>query len=278
MEQEAGSQRCSDYDSEEEARPPLSKKKAIAGAATYKTKFKDDWKKEFPFISSVYGDPYRFRCNVCCISILCKHQGKADVKAHCRSTGHLQKAKALDKQPRLDSCDHAKAKLDHMTIEAEVKMAVICAHANIPIAFHDKLSPAIRSQFSDSKVATKYHSASTKAMCMLNGAVAPSLLSHLIAKMKSNPFSLMIDGSNDTGLEKMNPITIRIFDINCVTTRFLDMCPTTSSTAEAIFTSMDSRLVTLLGMENPWINCTAVGVDNTSANIGVGNSLTLYTR
>ena len=51
------------------------------------------------------------------------------------------------------------------------------------------------------------------------------------------------------------------------------MCPTTSSTAEAIFTIMDSRLVKLLGMENPWINCTAVGIDNTSVNIGVRNSL-----
>ena len=51
------------------------------------------------------------------------------------------------------------------------------------------------------------------------------------------------------------------------------MCPTTSATAEAIFNSMDSRLATLLGMENPWLNCTAVGVDNTSANIGVRNSL-----
>ena len=165
------------YDSGEEARqlqPPVLEKKAIIGAATYRTKFKDEWK-EFPFISSVSGDPYRFRCNVCCIYILCKHQGKADVKAHCKSTGHLQKAKALDKQPRLDSCDHAKANLEKITTETEVKMAVICAHANIPVAFHDKLSPAIRSQFSDSKVASKYHSASTKAMCMLNGAVLLSL-------------------------------------------------------------------------------------------------------
>ena len=152
-------------------------------------------------------------------------------------------------------------------------MAVTCAHANIPTAFHDKLSPAIRSLFSDRKVAAKYHLASTKAMCMLNDAIAPSLISDLIVKMKNNPFSPMIDGSNDTGLEKVNPITIRIFDINCIKTCILDICPTTSATAEAIFNSMDSRLATLLGMDNPWINCTAVAVDNTSANIGVYNSL-----
>lgn len=258
---------------EPQLRPPEPKKKAIAGAATYHTKFKDEWRKEFPFISSVSGDPYRFRCNVCSISILCKHQGKADVKDHCRSNGHLQKAKDLEKQPRLDSCYRDKANLERKTTEAEVKMTVICAHANVPTAFHDKLSSAIRSEFTDSKVAANYHSASTKAMCMLNGAIAPSLLSDLIAKMKYNPFSLMIDGSNDSGLEKINPITVRIFDVNRIKTCFLDMCPTTSATAEALFNGMDSRLAKLLGMDNPWINCTALGVDNTSANIGVRNSL-----
>ncbi len=263
-----------EYETDEEVQilQPPKKKKAITGASIYKTRFNEEWKKEFPCISSVAGDPYRFRCNVCCVSILCDHQGKGDVKAHCRTTGHRQKAVALEKQPRL-RFDPAIANLGRKTTEAEVKMAVLCAHANIPIAFHDKLSPAIRSQFSDSKVAAQYHSASTKSMCMLNGAVAPSLISDLIAKMKTNAFSLMIDGSNDTGLEKMNPITVRIFDVNRISTCFLDMCPTSSSTAEAIFVSMDSRLSKLLEVENPWMNCTAVGVDNTSVNIGVRNSI-----
>ena len=71
----------------------------------------------------------------------------------------------------------------------------------------------------------------------------------------------------------MNPITVRIFDTNRVKTCFLDMCVTTSSTAEAIFVSMEKKLVALLGITNPWMNCTAVGVDNTSVNIGVRNSL-----
>ena len=112
-------------------------------------------------------------------------------------------------------------------------MAILGAHSNIPLAFHDKLSPAIRGLFSGSKVGAHYHSASTKVMCMLNGAVAPSLISNLVGKTKNVTFSLMIDGSNDTGLEKMNPITVRIFDTNRVKTCFLDMCVTTSSTAEA---------------------------------------------
>lgn len=39
------------------------------------------------------------------------------------------------------------------TTEAELKMAVLTAACNIPLAFHDKLSPAIRAGFNDSRIA-----------------------------------------------------------------------------------------------------------------------------
>jgi len=51
-------------------------------------------------------------------------------------------------------------------LTAELKMAVFTATSNISMAFHVKLSPAIRSVFSDSAVASNYHSGSTKATCM----------------------------------------------------------------------------------------------------------------
>ena len=43
--------------------------------------------------------------------------------------------------------------------------------------------------------------------------------------MKKFPFSFMIDGSNDTGIAKMHPVTVRIYDVNFnrVMTKFLDM-------------------------------------------------------
>ena len=44
--------------------------------------------------------------------------------------------------------------------------------------------------------------------------------------MKSGPSFLSINESNDTGLEKVNPITVHLYDIKLrmVVTRFLDMC------------------------------------------------------
>ena len=62
--------------------------------------------------------------------------------------------------------------------------------------------------------------------------------------MKEYPFSVSVDGSSDTGVEKMNPMTIRIFDINrgSVTAQFLDMCMSSSSTAQGISTRMNEVL------------------------------------
>ena len=61
---------------------------------------------------------------------------------------------------------------------------------------------------------------------MINYAAAPSFLSNLLGHMKLHPFSISIDGSNDHGLNKMNPMTVRIYDMNHnrVAVKFLDMC------------------------------------------------------
>ena len=69
----------------------------------------------------------------------------------------------------------------------------------------------------------------------------------LVEDMKGNPFSLLIDGSNDTGLEKLNPLTVKIFDVRKgqVLTQLLDMCTTSGrdcGTAKAIFSKIDSVL------------------------------------
>lgn len=48
----------SDSDSRSQTPEPQPKKQKL-GAAKYRTKFSSSWAKEFPFITSVPGDPYR---------------------------------------------------------------------------------------------------------------------------------------------------------------------------------------------------------------------------
>ena len=108
-------------------------------------------------------------------------------------------------------------------------------------------------------------------MCMLNLVITPELKKDLIDNIKAHSFSVSVDGSNNTALEKMNPMAIRIYDVNRgrIVTQFFDMCTSRSATAEAIYTVMDSTLSNLLEKStNPWAMCTSVGVDNTSVNIG----------
>ena len=91
-----------DLEAEGELSPPKPKKpRKLAGAATYKTKFKDVWKKELPFITSVRGDPSRFRCNICDKKIKCDHMGKQDVEKHWKTQGHQDLAKSLKSQLKL---------------------------------------------------------------------------------------------------------------------------------------------------------------------------------
>ncbi|CAB4036850.1 PREDICTED: uncharacterized protein LOC107326933 [Paramuricea clavata] len=196
--------------------------------------------------------------------------GKQDIIKHCNMKNHVAMSKALANQQKLSF--HTPERSEELKrTEAELQMAVLTASSNVPLAFHDNLSPV----FPDSKIASKYRSASTKATCMLNEAVAPMLIEDLLQSMKLHPFSLSVDGSNDEGLEKMNPLTVRIFYINAnrIVTRFLDMCTSSSATAEGIFTVIDEKLTKFLECAQPWNLCTSVGVDNTSVNIGIRNSL-----
>ena len=90
------------------------------------------------------------------------------------------------------------------------------------------------------------------------------LLLHIVKvdQMKGKPFAIATDGSGDSALEKMNTLTVRIFDINCgmVCTQFLDMCMSSSSTAEGVFAKMNS---VMQKHEISWNNCVRVSVDNT---------------
>lgn len=84
------------------------------------------------------------------------------------------------------------------------------------------------------------------------------------------PNSLMLDASNDTGLQKMFPVTVRIYDINFrrIMTKFLDINlleGRDASTAETMFASVNN----LLDMNDiQWDHCMAIGLDNTNANVG----------
>uniref|UniRef100_A0A1X7T8I6 Uncharacterized protein n=1 Tax=Amphimedon queenslandica TaxID=400682 RepID=A0A1X7T8I6_AMPQE len=48
--------------------------------------------------------------------------------------------------------------------------------------------------------------------CILNGLLALHFKATLVDAMRFSPFSVRIDGSNDNGLENMNPLTVKFIN------------------------------------------------------------------
>ena len=85
---------------------------------------------------------------------------------------------------------------------------MLLAENNIPLAFADKSNAILPSIFPDSEIAKEYKMGKTKASCILNESLASHFLQQMVDIMKTDFYSLSTDGSNDTGLEKMNPLTL----------------------------------------------------------------------
>ena len=156
---------------------------------------------------------------------------------------------------------------------AEVRNTVMIAHHNAALCMSDHIGPMQRKNFPDSQIASGYHCARTKTACILNYALAPYLKNELVVAMKTEPYSLSVDASNDAGVSKMNPLTVRIFDISrqFVSQKFLDLCLTTGVDASKSYSIFEKIDETLQVNEIPWDNCTAFGVDNTNTNIRARN-------
>ena len=243
----------SDSSSDIEIVEPPSKTRKFEGAAKYNTRFNPEWSKIWPCIQRA-SVPYKFKCTLCKCLVSCKNQGEKDVRRHLESQKHCSNAKAVENQQSVTTFFKSSSDpIQEKVTRAEVKISTVLAHHNIPIAVADHLSPMFKNIFPDSQIAKMYLCARTKTACILNGALAKELQASLIQTMKHSPYSLATDGLNDTGLQKMNPLTVRIFDTNrgCVTTRFLDMCLTSASTAEAIFSKIDE---TMQKFEIDWKN------------------------
>ena len=149
-----------------------------------------------------FAFPHRFQCNICAKTLLCNHQGKKDVLDDLETTGHKSRTKASQSETKINFCATSNDSLLGKAKSVEGTISALTATKNIPMAFCDKLPPAICQSFSDSPTARKYRSQATKATCMLNGAVALYLLTSLMDAIKVQPFSISADRSNNNKISK----------------------------------------------------------------------------
>ena len=127
----------------------------------------------------------------------------------------------------------------HPSIQAEVKMAMMIVHHNTYFNLSDHLTRLVNSKFQGSAAAENFACGRTKTSAIIN-CLGNEFKVELVEDMKKFPLIFIIDGSNDTGIAKMDPITVRIYDVifNRVMTNFFEMNlieGSSSGTAATIF-------------------------------------------
>ena len=100
---------------------------------------------------------------------------------------------------------------------------------------------------------------------LYNDAIAPSLLLSVLDQLKQLSFSLSVDGSNNAGLKKMNPLAVTFFDVSRgkVVFNLLDRSGEAAATASNIALAINSVMTK---HSLPWSNV-AISMDNTSVNL-----------
>ena len=233
----------------------------------YLTSYNPAWEKDYHWLSSVKDNKYAYFCKFCCCQLSCAGSGRGDVERH--SKRHTEDAlKATSNSDKINK--HIPAEFDPITqkiIRAEVLATHFYAEHNLPISVADHFTPLVKKMFPDSDIAKGFSCGKTKARSILNHAFGPCYIEDVVGTMKAYPFSLAVDGSNDTDLKKMNPLPVRIIDINRgqIVTRFVDMGMTSGSDAESIFQTI-AKVFKINALS--WKKCVGFSVDNTNVNMG----------
>ena len=191
-------------------------KRAKMGASRYRAKFNNGWTVECP-IKSVPNDIYKFYCVPYHKALSSNHQGKKNVTVHCASPSHKDCVKSSKNQATLGmfcTRNRAQTSPEKKVVNAEVKIINFLVQQNLPLTMADHLTSLFKEVFPDRNIAKNYALRQTKPTSIISEDFAPHCREYLIQHYKTHPFTVGNDSSNDTGLAKMNPVCLQIFDVN----------------------------------------------------------------
>ena len=121
-------------------------------------------------------------------------------------------------------------------IEAETRWALFVAHHNLAFLSSDRATKLFTKMFGDSKVAKNFGCSRTKCTAIIKEGLAPYYTTKL-KKNLINPFSVMIDESNDkTDNYPSDP------EVGDIRTRFVDMPVVNVGTARNLFEALKESL------------------------------------
>ena len=128
-------------------------------------------------------------------------------------------------------------------IEAEARWSLFVAKHNLAFLTSDHANSLFHKLFPDSAIAKRFSCGRTKTTAIVKNALAPYYQAKVLESMTDNPFSLMMDESNDK-TDKSCIILVRCLDSSegKIHTRFLDMPIVNIGTASNLFDALKSSL------------------------------------
>ncbi|XP_070408565.1 uncharacterized protein [Nothobranchius furzeri] len=251
-------------DGSEEGIPAKKSKKSC--------KYLEKWDSEFTFLKkSRMGHSHAF-CKICSCDFSVSHGGRNDVSQHEKSTKHKRWLEAQKHAQTMSAFVTRNTTEADQVINAEVKMAMLCAKNNVSFTFCDDFNKCVAEMFPDSAIARKYSAGKTKSTQLIKGAIAAELDEELARTCRSQPFSLMCDESNNRKTDKEFVILTRLYDEATlqVATKFMEMPICNVGNAENLYEKL-SEALRKRGI--PWENLIAFNSDNASVMKGRHNSV-----
>ena len=234
--------------------------------AKYGKQYSKKWENDpilKPWIQSEAGDATKAFCRHCKCEIRAHH---ADLQRHAATTKHKQNAAKLSSARTLFGVGCSSKQVDNTEKITELKLAAhIACHSSI--ATVDYLGEIIKN-ISGKDISLHR----TKCSALIKKALSPAVHDELLTDLKDQPYSLIIDESTNTGMEKQLSVVVRYYSQlkKCIVTTFLGIIALESGTAEGIFNVVVQFLDTnKLQVEK----CIGLATDGCNVMCGTNNSV-----
>ena len=168
-----------------------------------------------------------------------------DVAKHKKTSKDMVLIKESKVQTDVASYFQESTSLVNKVVRAETLFAQFVAEHNLPFSIADHYTQLAKQMFPDSQVAERFSCDCTKTTCIIKGALAPTVCEKVVLQCQLQPFSILVDESNDRTCEKEVAILVRVWDQETkrVATRFLHIMPVCNiPTAENIFATVEETL------------------------------------
>ena len=246
----------SEYDSEDEKRKRVKTKPRPGGATAVSKRTLETLEECHPGIF-VKGQPDQIRsstsgnkksnkrppafvlCTVCNSHVNIS-SGTKDADNHVKTAKHQISVSGKKGQRDLFTCGVSKSKSDaeDPVLKAELLLSQFVAGCNLPFVKCTELVRICKAAFKDSKIADQIACGATKCT-MISKCIGDVYVTDAVSNLKENPFTLMIDESNDHGSNKVLAVLGRVCTRDGLLTQFVTLLPCNIGTALHVFTLID---------------------------------------